>query len=333
MGRAFVVSVARAIVAVLALLCVRGAGAEDHAKSIVCKSLAETASLLTRDVPTDLRSLSVVGPLFDDVALLRFAGCERLGRITLDSTSVTRAGVTRLRQQLPDVDVHATFEWATDTFKSCGRGDPWSSYNPATVVRAVNYLRSQRKTQAIGFLRHYVRNSSFLEQDCLLNIVPLSFKRRKSADATEQRHYESLSPFASPISDVVSGKNDVGTQFCGDLIVEDDIPFLSRWSVFHPGFRRGGPPENREYLIDWVAVHGKLIKRRLKPGNPRDAAQAAAAKYAAGYAKDMESEKSELESSRILFSRQAKLMMTISAEPHEWSDSLQEYVKRQPNSE
>lgn len=155
----------------------------------------------------------------------------------------------------------------------------WDEYNPITLVRAVNHLRSLGKDDAIAALRAFAR---------LAPVESSSVRHRKTAsiDTTDQQRLCLIIPllFERKNPEVKFPTNEDFSHDGSDewwdfrVSVEDDIPFHNTKIV-----GRTGPPDPpRGYLVEWAAKHGKLREKPLRPADdPLAAADSLYAKLAA----------------------------------------------------
>lgn len=310
--------------------------------SYECRTLIDTAECLVRPIPIDLADLHVVGPLFDDAALHRLRKCVHLRRLHLDSTAVSTAGLERFLTDRPEVVVTTSFKWANELFRATALNETADAtpYDILAMIRASNYLRSLTRSQALAFLREYVRNSTMAEQDGLLLLIPWCFEAimPNGSPIDPKEGSGVVNPLAgmasltgTPWSTVIVTQGDIQvgdsqrvqiSPYVGQVRVRDGIPFIvtSGFTVYKTNTR---PPESREYLLDWAAAHAHLLNGRLVPGNPWDAADAV---YQSVELTAVHDRTIRLEDAKTGLYNQARKLAPDREFEHQWSDILQAYV-------
>jgi hypothetical protein len=115
--------------------------------------------VLNRDVPRllDVESMRLVGDEVDDSTLAAVSKLPHLRQLTLDSTSVTVAGLERFRAAAPEVTVSQTTDYLLSRVPhpDLYRKRP----APYLLLRAVNGLNRLGEAGAIAALEHYCESA------------------------------------------------------------------------------------------------------------------------------------------------------------------------------
>jgi len=147
------------------------------------------------------------------------------------------------------------------------------NFNPAKLVRAVNYLAAMGKERAIGELRAFLKiacnshdprridqNIDTSDGTCLFLIVHLLFE---SAEPGEKRPDIGTIPF-----DPAPGAKDRNAWLLFPVYLQDDIPFFLPCTGWFNGLR-----DQPERHVEWAAKHGRIRSKPLRPfDNPMIAA-------------------------------------------------------------
>lgn len=173
---------------------------------------------------------------------------KQLKRLNLCFTNVTLEGVMQLEQSLPNCEIWWNGSRAFQLINKCPIALGWGKPepNPASIVRAVNFLHSLGKPKALSALREYTRVAPGEQTDeenpyCqskLSLLIPILFET--TVPLAPGQHWPKFY-----------------------ISIEDDIPFHN----VNFGGRSGNPFGSLRPIVDWVEHSCRLRSAPLTPGN------------------------------------------------------------------